>query len=356
MTPPGKKPSASRQAPPATPRPALTLKDVAQAMGVSRTTVSNAFNRPEQLSEKLREDILSRARELGYFGPDLRARAMRRRELREVGVVFHHDLSYAMSDPSSIEFLRGVSKELDERHLTLQVIPKMGRKLMLAAAFQTTADVLIVHAEIGPEFVDEISAAQKPVVLVDSLVPGIPSVRTDDRHGASLAMQHALAARPEFVAVLCFLVTDAERGRVLAQKNPRRSGYVGSERVAGFALAARAAGFPPERLLWIDVDDQWPESAAEHMTQLRGRLPAGCRVAIVSMSDRLALAAQQAVKGWRGHKVVSIVGFDDIPAAAAAGLTTIRQDHFLKGQLCVKVVLDGLRPRVLPVHLIVRTT
>lgn len=334
----------------------MTLKDVALAMGVSRTTVSNAFNRPEQLSQQLREDILSKARQIGYYGPDLRARSMRRRELREVGVVFHHDLSYAMSDASSIEFLRGVSKELDERHLTLQVIPKMGRKLMLAAAFQTTADVLIVHAEIGPEFVHEISAAQKPVVLVDSLVPGIPSVRTDDRHGATLAMQHALAARPEFVVVLCFLVTDNERARVLAQKNPARSGYVGSERVAGYALAARAAGFSTDRVLWVDVDDQWPESAADHMAQIRNRLPAGARVAIVAMSDRLALAAQQAVKGWRSHKVAAIVGFDDIPAAAAAGLTTIRQDHFLKGQLCVRVVLDGLKPQVLPVQLVVRGT
>jgi DNA-binding LacI/PurR family transcriptional regulator len=356
MTSSGKTRSARRHAPAQLPKAARTLKDVARAMGVSRTTVSNAFNRPEQLSERLREEILSKARNLGYFGPDLRARAMRRRELREVGVVFHHDLSYAMSDASSIEFLRGVSKELDERHLTLQVIPKMGRKLMLAAAFQTTADVLIVHAEIGPEFVPEITAAQKPVVLVDSLVPGIPSVRTDDRHGASLAMQHALAARPEFVVVLCFLITDAERARVLSQKQPARSGYVGSERVAGYALAARASGFPAERLLWVDVDDQWPETAGERMVQIRSRLPAGARIAIVAMSDRLALAAQHAVKSWRSHKVVSIVGFDDNPAARAAGLTTIRQDHFLKGQLCVKVVLDGVKPRVLPVHLVVRDT
>lgn len=334
----------------------LTLADVALAAGVSRTTASNAFNRPGQLSKALREQVLATARELGYFGPDTVARALRRRELREVGVVFHHDLGYALSDPSSIEFLRGVASELDERHLTLQLIPKMGRKLMLEAAFQTTADILIVHAEIGPEFVPELRSARMPIVLVDSQVPGFASVRTDDRVGAALAMAHALAAQPDIVIVLCFLVTEVERERVLARLKPPRSGYVGSERVAGYAQEARTAGFAPERITWVEVDDQWPETAAERMAELRPQLAAGARVAIVAMSDRLALAAQQTVKSWRGVKVVAVVGFDDIPAAAAAGLTTIRQDHFLKGRRCVQVALDGVKSKVIPVQLVVRDT
>jgi hypothetical protein len=36
-----------------------TLKDVANAVGVSHTTVSNAFNRPDQLSHKLRKAHLA---------------------------------------------------------------------------------------------------------------------------------------------------------------------------------------------------------------------------------------------------------------------------------------------------------
>ncbi len=334
----------------------LTLADVAQAARVSRTTASNAFNRPGQLSAALREHVLETARALGYFGPDTTARALRRRELREVGVVFHHDLGYALSDPSSIEFLRGVACELDERRLTLQLIPKMGRQLMLEAAFQTTADVLIVHAEIGPEFVPELRAARKPVVLVDSYVTGIASVCTDDRVGAALAMRHALQAQPDVVVVLCFLVTEAERRRVLAQRRPPRSGFVGTERVAGYAKAARAAGFGLEKILWVEVDDQWPETAGERIAELRSRLPGGTRLAIVAMSDRLALAARKTVASWRGVKVVAIVGFDDIPAAADVGLTTIRQDHFLKGRRCVQVVLDGLEAPVMPVQLVVRDT
>ncbi len=47
-------------------RPA-TLATVAAAVGVSRMTVSNAYNRPDQLSPELRERILAAAAELGVL-------------------------------------------------------------------------------------------------------------------------------------------------------------------------------------------------------------------------------------------------------------------------------------------------
>ena len=60
-----------------TPGSAPTLADVAAHLGVSRTTVSNAYNRPSQLSPALREKVLAAAGELGYTGPDPMARGLR---------------------------------------------------------------------------------------------------------------------------------------------------------------------------------------------------------------------------------------------------------------------------------------
>ena len=79
---------------------------------------------------------------------------------------------------------------------------------------------------------------------------------------------------------------------------------------------------------------------------LRPRLPAGARVAIVAASDRLALAAQRTVKSRRKAEVVAILGFDDILAAAAARLTTMRQGHFAKGEAYAQAALDGIEPQV----------
>ena len=46
----------------------VTLKQIAADVGVTPMTVSNAFNRPDQLSAELRERILERAQALGYAG------------------------------------------------------------------------------------------------------------------------------------------------------------------------------------------------------------------------------------------------------------------------------------------------
>ncbi len=336
------------------PRAGLRLVDVAQALGVSRTTVSNAYNRPEKLSAALREEILAKSRELGYFGPDPTARALRRRALSSVGVVFHHDLSYALNDPTSVEFLQGVSTELDRRHLWLQLIPKMGRQLVLEAAFQSTADAIIMHAEIGPEKMDLVRSMPKPMVLVDSRVEGLTSVCTDDRHGAQLAMQHALRQRPDVVVIASFMMAPGDRQMILTRARPPRSAYVGCERGAGYVMAAREAGFPLERLIWMDVDDQFPDSAGARLAQLRPALAGHERVALVAMSDRMALAARQEARRWRGQHLVSVVGFDDIPAAAHAGLTTVRQDSRRKGEIAVQVLLDGGTPPTVPTQLVER--
>jgi DNA-binding LacI/PurR family transcriptional regulator len=335
----------------------LTLNDVALATGVSRSTVSNAFGRPDQLSASLRESIVNTAREMGYFGPDIVARSMRRRELREVAVVFHHDLSFAMRDPASIEFLGGIAKELDSRHLALQIIPKLGRKLMLAAAFQTLADVLIVHADIDTEFIPEIQAISKPLVLVDSVVPKVASVRIDDQSGARLAMHHALKSQPDVIVVLSFWIPEAERQKILEHRRSKRWGYVGVERTKGYGEVLIEQGFPLHNVHWINVDDQSIESSTQAcLTALRDHLSDGTRLAVLGMSDRMALAAKKVLAGWSNVTVTSIVGFDDIPAASAAGLTTIRQDHFHKGELAVRAAIDGVKPGLLPVSLVVRKT
>ena len=55
-----------------------TLDTVAAAAGVSRMTVSNAYNRPDQLSAATRERVLAVAAQLGYAGPDPAGRSLRR--------------------------------------------------------------------------------------------------------------------------------------------------------------------------------------------------------------------------------------------------------------------------------------
>lgn len=76
-----------------TPRRRATLASLAAELKVSRTTVSNAFNRPDQLSADLRERVLATAKRLGYAGPDPVARSLRTRKAGAVGLVMAEPLT-----------------------------------------------------------------------------------------------------------------------------------------------------------------------------------------------------------------------------------------------------------------------
>ena len=72
---------------------------------------------------------------------------------------------------------------------------------------------------------------------------------------------------------------------------------------------------------------------------------------MLATSDVLALGVLDA------RPDLAVVGFDDIPEAAAAGLTTIRQDHRAKGRRAGELLLGGSRESVtLPYELIVRAS
>ncbi len=74
--------------------------------------------------------------------------------------------------------------------------------------------------------------------------------------------------------------------------------------------------------------------------------------ALVCLSDELALGAAEAIKksGLSVPRDVSVVGFDNVPAAAYAtpGLTTVNQDHFEKGRAAARLLTEQMSGTVAP--------
>jgi DNA-binding LacI/PurR family transcriptional regulator len=98
---------------------------VARAAGVSPSTVSNAFNRPERLTPALRERVLRVAAELGYGGPDPAARILRRGRAGAIAVILGRLIADALGDPATTLFLTGVSDATDPQQLGLVLVPEM---------------------------------------------------------------------------------------------------------------------------------------------------------------------------------------------------------------------------------------
>src|SRR4051812_42238471 len=101
----------------------VTLQTIADRLGVSRTTVSNAFGKPDQLTPELRDRILAVARELDYCGPDPIAKSLRSGKSGAYGMLLTESLSYMMSDPAAVLFVQGIAEVFDEREVSLLILP-----------------------------------------------------------------------------------------------------------------------------------------------------------------------------------------------------------------------------------------
>ena len=87
-------------------------------------TVSNAYNRPDQLSPATRERVLAVAAELGYAGPDPAGRSLRRGSTGTIGVLLTERLSYAFTDPGLVSFLpRDLADELAAAGASMLLVP-----------------------------------------------------------------------------------------------------------------------------------------------------------------------------------------------------------------------------------------
>ena len=169
----------------------VTLQDVADAVGVSRMTVSNAFNRPHKLSESLRATILETATGLGYDGPDPSARALARGRSGTVGLLLTDTLGEAFRDPVSTEFLVAVGDALAERSLALTLVATAGDKPPLGQ--DLPMDGAIVYVCDPRVDLDWLQRRGTPVVTVDqSPTKGVPAVNVDDVGGARAGAEHLL--------------------------------------------------------------------------------------------------------------------------------------------------------------------
>src|SRR5918995_1726346 len=179
-----------------------TLATVAEAVGVSRMTVSNAYNRPDQLSPELRERILAAAHELGYSGPNPVARTLSSGRVGAIGFVLDYPLTRAFSDPATVGLLHGVAAVCEERGLGLSLVPKIeGRDAALVQSALVDCFVVFCTRPEDPRIV-AVRERRLPYVLIDyAPTPGERVVGIDDAGGARAAAQHLVDLGHRDVAI-----------------------------------------------------------------------------------------------------------------------------------------------------------
>jgi DNA-binding LacI/PurR family transcriptional regulator len=333
-------------------------------------TVSNAYNRPDQIAPDTRARVLAEAARLGYPGPHPTARSLRRRRTGTVGLLYAGPLSYAFSDPAAILFLQGVSQATEAAHLSVLLLSGSAPADVPLVA-EAAVDGLLTFALADDDpLLGAAMARRVPLVLVDQPAPaGYPRVGIDDAGAAQTAAAHVVGLGHRQVGILALGLgggVGRRSGPADAARQAAATHPVARNRLAGYAAALAAVDVPWSAVPVYECGGLALEDGAQAAAWLLDQVPRP--TALLAMSDQLALGALDAARA-RGLDVpddLSVVGFDDIPAAARAtpGLTTVRQPHGEKGQRAGRALVDAVQGRapadvsavVLPTALIVRAS
>ena len=351
----------------------VTLKDVAEAVGVATSTVSNAYNRPDQLSETLRRRILATAERMGYAGPDPQARSLRKGTSTTIGLVYPSRLSYAFTDPMAALFVQGAAEEVERHGYGLLLVGGPADDLdpdapQGAPVQRALVDGFILHAFADDDPLYRTALARRlPTVLVDEpAASDLPCVAIDDAAAAAGAVAHLLALGHRRFGVLSLELTlDAVGGLIDTALRGLARYRATRERLAGYTRAVEAAGLSWERDVAVfESLDNTVAEGARGTALLWGLEPRP--TAILAMSDQLAFGAlgYAAEAGIRVPEQLSVVGYDDVPSAARSSpaLTSVHQPAVRKGRESGRLLLAAMRGEVergcvwLPTHLVARAS
>lgn len=301
----------------------ITIRDVALKAGVAISTVSRVLSGGSS-SEKARERVLQAIKELGYR-PNQMARGLVRRESRTIGFVMSD-----LGNPFFPALARGVEGKARSLGYAVLLANTDENEHLEEAAIQTLlqkrVDGLIVTiAGKGSAILLSLIEDGFPLVVMDRRLHPLQvnTVAIDNGMGAKRAVEHLLSLGHRRIAYI---------GGVPGE-------FTDTERLNGYLAALRAANIPMDEALIRHGHFQF-EGGYNSMGELLRLRP----TAVFAANDIMALGACKAVReaGLNVPGDLSIIGFDDIPAAGITfpALTTVRQPAYDLGGKAAELLIQ----------------
>lgn len=308
-----------------------TIRDIADALGISHSTVSRALGGHPMISDATRASVARTARRLGYV-PSAPARSMRGALSPLVGYVipdiqndFYASVAKRIADalaPHGLQLVLSVTEDDPERE-----------RRDVRALIEARAGAVIVTPTPAPHAETlRMLARTHAVQLVRRVGPlATDAVTVDDAAGTRAATTH------------------------LVQCGHRRIAYVGAPvstssgraRLAGFESALADAGLAPGPTV---LGTPRPESGRIAVERLLGEVP--WPTALVLGSSELTLGALLALQaaGVAVPGTLSVVGYGDPTwfSLVGDGVTTVHLPVDEVAQAATTLVLDGLRAAATP--------
>lgn len=319
------------------PKSRPTITDVARDSGVSIATVSYVINSgPRKVDAETKKRVEASIGRLRYF-PNSIARAMANKRLNCIGVVFPHPYPSVFTDPYFVSILDGIVQEAARRRQNVMLYTGLDwngtdslpafvdRRVdgMLLIAMLTDSTIVPSLAEAGLRFVQINGAATDAISGA-----AVSNVDVDNAGAARGVVSHLAGLGHRRIALLGGQLNSPST-------RPRRDGYLGAMREHGLRV-------DPEIVLEGLYDRAW---GREGMARLLGA-GGGAPTAVFAGGDGIAEGVYEACReaGIRIPHDLSVVGFDDTPAAAHLDppLTSVRQPLARMGSLAAAALLDQL--------------
>lgn len=311
----------------------VTIKDLAEALGVTKGTVSRALNGYSDIAPATRRRVERQAERMGYR-PLAQAQAIRTGRSRAIGLVIQTDVQGAQR-PFLADFLEGVTRTASDQGWTLTVATAAGETEMLATLSrlieERKADGFILPRTCRDDI--------RMHYLREAGVPFVLYGRVPDPEGCAwfdIRGEDAMQAATERLAAFGHRrIAFVGGGRVYNFAQLRQDGYV-----AG--LAASGIAFDPEL---VRYDAMLQEDGAEATTSLMS-LPHP-PTAIVFAVDMAALGAYDVAERLRleigSH--LSVIAYDGIPEGrwVRPALTTFSVDSREAGARLATLLLALVR-------------
>lgn len=278
----------------------MTLKDIAEHLGVNASTVSRALDpaKAHLVSGDTAARVRAAAEDLGYRGDHV-AGALRRRATATVGVVVGE-----LANPFIAPVIHGIARALAVEQMLPVIFESQDDSERLRWGvnhlLSRRVDAMVVAgARFGDRPVLESAARFTPVVVAVRGLPGspLPQVLHDDRAGGALAARHLIELGHRHIAQL--------RGPVdIGNFVARHEGFRDACHEAGVELLDdHGFGSVPSRAEG--------ERLADALFARPGRRP----TAVFAHNDLMALGALRVLRA-RGISCpddVSLVGYNDSP-------------------------------------------
>jgi LacI family transcriptional regulator len=314
---------------PSGPTPSVTLKDVADHVGVNVSTASRALSseRSSLVSAATRARVREAAEQLGYRA-NLQASALRRGKTGTIGVIVA-DLSNPFIGPT----LRGFSSALGSRNLLPFIAESRDSSERLARICdqllaQRVDGIVATAGRYGDESLFRRVAMEAPLVLAVRQLPhsGLHTIAHDDVTGGRLAAEHLLSLGHTRVAQLV---------------GPKDI-YSFEARARGFRAAIADAG---HECIDVDASIILPtlDAGRDLMQLLLDRTGEAVPTAVFAHNDTIAVGALSEMRrvGLTCPDDISIVGYNDVPLIEhlTPPLTTVRLPGYELGRLAAEFLL-----------------